>query len=386
MPHCPPHGAGPDEVYAGAAALMHKWQREGVLVQDAQPCVYVYEQEYSWAGRSYTRRALLTGVRATSLGQDVIPHEHTHAGPKQDRLKLTRATQMQLSPIFGFYQDKEGRAGSVLKQAAAGTPTAQGELRGTKERLWAISDAKRIAALGQALSDVPVFIADGHHRYTTGLNYRNELAAADPISPGHEANFTMFALVASDDPGLIILPTHRLIRGLSKDFSVAKLAAAAKEFHWQDFDRRELVVERGQDFLPGFGGEAIALTGQDQRIWIGRLTDKAAMAEAVPDHSDAWRSLSTAILHKLILDRAIEAFKTDHYAIDYTAFASDVLDATANGVAQLGAFVQHSTIEQIQAIASHGESMPQKSTFFYPKLATGMVLKPLYGDLYGEKQ
>ncbi|MHC4985952.1 MAG: DUF1015 domain-containing protein, partial [Planctomycetota bacterium] len=193
LPHVPPKEPGPDAVYAAAADQIAAWQGDGTLIQDDAPRVYVYDQTYTWASKTYTRRALLLGVRATPLGadQDVIPHEHTFAGPKADRLKLTQATRLQLSPIFGFFDDAAGKVADLLAAQTDRAPDAAGTLDDVRQDVWVVSDAGAIAALTDLLAPTPVFIADGHHRYTTAMNYRDQLLAAGEIDEAHEANFVL---------------------------------------------------------------------------------------------------------------------------------------------------------------------------------------------------
>jgi len=380
LPHVPPAGAGPDEVYAGAAELLAKWQADGTLVRDDQPSVYVYDQTYTWAGQAYTRRAILAGVRATPLGadQDVIPHEHTFAGPKADRLKLTQATRAQLSPIFGFYHDQSGEVAGILAEQAARDADAVGELAGVSERLWVVSDQAVIDRLAGALANVPAFIADGHHRYTTALNYRDALAAAGEIDDEHEANFVLFALVERDCEGLLVLPTHRLVSGLAGNFSLDALREAAAGFAWQHVDSAGADLSDADAFLAPYGPGAMAfVAGDGADLWIGRLTEPQAMADAAPDQCQAWRELDVAILQTLIMDGALAGFKTDETAVTYTPGGEEALLAVRSGKAQLAVIMQGTPAAAVEAVALAGEVMPHKSTYFYPKLSTGMVLKPL---------
>ncbi len=378
MPQVPPTQAGPDAVYAAAASLLQRWMSSRVVVQDSRPALYAYEQVYTWAGKTYSRRAMLAGVRATEFGKDVIPHEHTFAGPKADRLKLTQHTRFQMSPIFGFYRDPRGAASQLLWSAAAGKPAAQGVLRGVTERLWVVSDPAVVTRIAEILRPVPVFIADGHHRYTTAMNYRDSLKAAGKIDDQHEANFVMFALVDRDDAGLLILPTHRIVRGLGAGFTLPKLAAQAPEFDWQTVSLEGFDFRDAGAALARFGPHSFALVGADRSAaWIARLRDPKAMDSVAADQVPAWRRLDVAILHKLLLDRALAPWKTDATAVEYTPDGGKVAAACASLSAPLGVCLQGTPIEAVEEIALAGASMPHKSTYFYPKLATGMVLKPL---------
>ena len=382
LPHVPPKEVGPDSVYQQAAALLDKWKHTGVLCQDA-PSVYVYQQVFDLGPNSYRRLALLCGVRATPLGEDVIPHEHTFDGPKADRLKLTEYTKTQLSPIFGFYRDAGVLPGLLQEISERPTPIqarleAPGQRSVITEKLWVVSDEATIKRMSQALANVPVFIADGHHRYTTAMNYRDQLKAAGRIDNNHESNFVLFALVHRDDPGLIILPTHRIVQGLVGGFDINKLVQAATEFTWKRVSLEGLNVMDIDKALHVHGPHAMALIGaKSDDCWIATLTDTKPMEQAAPDQLPAWRDLSVSILHKLIIDKDLVPWKTDQMTIDYTPDAANVVAACKAGRAQLGICLQSTPLSAVEEIARSGAVMPHKSTYFYPKLTTGMVLKPM---------
>jgi len=390
LPHVPAKEVGPDQVYAAAAERLAQWQADGVLRQD-KPAVYVYRQEFELGSRRLARLALLCGVRATPLGQDVIPHEHTFAGPKADRLKLTEYTRTQLSPIFGFYND-DGTLPALLAETARRPADLQarldapGQYSAIDETLWVVDDPATIERMRQALAKTPVFIADGHHRYTTALNYRDSLRAARRIDDDHEANFVLFALVHRDDPGLMILPTHRIVQNLAEGFDVCKLIAASPEFAWKRTKLNTLDTRNLDASLRPHGPSAMAVldpeTVTENACWIATLRDARSMADAAPDQLPAWRSLNVAILHTLLIGRDLAPWRTDRTSIDYTPDAATVLTAckgsgTPGGGGTLGVCLQSTPLAAVEEIALAGANMPHKSTYFYPKLTTGVVLKPL---------
>ena len=377
LPHVPPKELGPDQAYADAADLLAEWKASGVLRRDEEPGLYVYEQTYEWAGRTYTRRAMICGVRATELGEDVIPHEHVFRGPLADRLKLTQCTRTQLSPIFGFYDDPEGKVSALLSKAAEGRPVARGELRGVGERLWVIREPATIATIASRLRKEPVFIADGHHRYTTARNYSQWLGEQGQLDEDHEANFVMFALVAGDDPGLLALPTHRLFSGLGEGFSVEALAEKAPAFSFRAAGSAEAGPAAIEALLGAEPGAMAFVAGPSADLWIAELTDPDAMRQAAPDQSDQWRSLPPAVLHELIVDRALAPMSPGELQVEFTAAIPEAIEACRTGRAQLGAILPGIPVRAVEAIARSGASMPHKSTYFYPKIATGLVLKPL---------
>jgi len=378
LPHVPPGEAGPDETYRRAADTLNDWKSSGVIRQEDAPALYVYEQTYRWAGKSYSRRGMICGVRARQLGTDVIPHEHTFGGPKADRLKLTQHTRMQLSPIFGFFSDPQSTVANVLWLAAEGRPALQGRLRDVDEKLWVVTRRGVIDEIASALRDVPAFIADGHHRYATALDYAEGLRESGAIDGEHEANFVMFCLVPRDDPGLLVLPTHRIVGGLKEGFTIEALIARLGSFEWRRCSVDDANLRDAGAFLAKYGPGAMAFMGaHPAEIWIGRLTNPAAMAAAAPRQSDDWRRLDVAVLHKLIIDDAIGPWRTDAMFVDYNPDGLAVFAACSSGRAQLGICMQGAPLESVESIARAGAVMPHKSTYFYPKLATGMVLKPL---------
>lgn len=378
LPHVPPKEVGPDEEYQAAAAKLRQLQEAGVLVRDARPALYAYAQTYTWAGREYTRRALMCGVRATPFYQAIWPHEHTFAGPKADRLRLTERTGTQLSPIFGFYEDTGGVSGMVWSAVGDAAPVAQGELNGVREQLWTVTDPEVIVRVATSMVDRPIFIADGHHRYTTAMNYAASLREAGKIDHMHETNFVLFALVAMDDPGLIILPTHRLISGLPDGYTCQDLqAATAEAVEWRRVPLDRRIQQDADAFLKPFGPHAMAfLDRRLDAIHVGRLRDLGAVRRLAPDQTDTWRGLDVAILHRFFLEEHLGR-QAGELQVGYTAHGDEAVEALRSGDAQLVAMLQGTPLADVRAIALDRAVMPHKSTYFYPKLATGMVLKPL---------
>ncbi len=379
LPHVPPKQLGTDAEYEQAARQLETWKSDGVLRQDVKPCIYVYEQTYTCSGKTYVRRGMFAGVRATELGQDVIPHEHTFSGPIADRFKLTEVTRTQLSPIFGFYEDADGAVGEILAGAASKEPQAIGELNGVTEKLWTIDDEAVIATIARALGDKPVFIADGHHRYTTTLGYGRQLQESGEITSDSEANFVMFALVAKDDPGLVILPTHRLFSDLDPGGSVEKLAESLPEFSWKKLGPADIGADGLEKLLDDSPPSTMAfISGTGTELWLADLVKPEAMLTVAPDESDTWRALPSAVISKLIIDKGLKQWTPDGSpTVEYTASIAEAIEACRAGRAQLAVCLKGIAIEAVEAIALAGASMPHKSTYFYPKIATGMVLKPL---------
>jgi len=379
LPHTPPKQLGPEEAYQAAAGKLAAMQSAGVLVREAAPALYAYSQSYTWAGRSYTRRALMCGVRMTELCEGVWPHEETFAGPKADRLKLTEVTGMQLSPIFAFFDDTAGAGPRLWANVADREPLAAGKLDGTAERIWAVTDPDVVAGVCKAVAGAPIFIADGHHRYITAMNYTKALRAAGKIDADHPANFVLFALVAMDDPGLHVLPTHRLLTGLAGEFDCAALAAETAAFtEWKTVEITDRLLDDADGFLAAHGPHAMAFLDPTlDGAHVVRVTDPSVMARRAPAQSDTWRQLDVAILHEALLTPHVAPHCPDSMTVTYTAHGREVIDALRDGTCQLAAMLQSTPLSAVKDIALAHAVMPPKSTYFYPKVATGMVLKPL---------
>jgi uncharacterized protein (DUF1015 family) len=217
LPHVPPKSAGPDEAYDKANINLKAWLRSGVLERDGRPALYPYTQSYEHSGRMFHRRGFIALAKLSPFGEGhVVPHEKTYAGAIEDRMKLMKATAMQLSPIFGLFSDPRNEVAGMLYHNA-GKPELSATLDGVKNDLWSVIDAELENRVIDWVKHKPVYIADGHHRYTTALQYQKEAAQqhGGNLPPAHPANYCMFVLIGMQDDGLLILPTHRLIGGMA---------------------------------------------------------------------------------------------------------------------------------------------------------------------------
>ncbi len=370
----------PEVRYERAAELLRQWQREGVLREDAHPAFYLHEQVYQVEGQTHTRRGFLARVRLEPFGEgNIFPHEQTLAGPKADRLALYQATAFNLSPIFGLYPDPDQK---IIRAVEAGlrdrTPLVARDHLGVEHRLWPITDSATHTTVQGLMGPKPIFIADGHHRYETGLKYRDELAAlGGPWDENSPANFCMMMLVGMNDPGLLVLPTHRLVSGfagLTSDQLAQRLAA--------EFD----VTPTGEGEAGARAAwEAIELTGEQDVLGFGTLTDQrwltarlrsdATMDALVPEHGPEWRALGVSVLHELVLKALLGDLGAP--SCRYVHLMDEVLASAAARDCDLACLVPPAGMEHVEAIASNLEKMPPKSTYFYPKVMTGLVLNPL---------
>ena len=364
-----PVSPGGHDPYLHAAETLEAWTLQGVLAADREEALWALEQEYEGPdGSRHTRRGFLCRVRVTDYGPGLVrPHERTQPGPKEDRLRLTQATRHNLSPIFSLH---EGNAWPHLESATAGEPWGEAvDADGTVNRVWRIADPDVISAVQSELSHSELLIADGHHRYETARTY------ADQVGGDGEHRYTLMALVSLEDPGLTVFGYHRLLTDLGDPGRQEALAAALREH----FEMEEVPL----DELDPSGEEGIGVFGYaDARLKQGyrlRLKDPAALDAALEGHSEAYRRLDAAILETLLLRGALGMTPEDVEAkrgMAYTASADEALGRLGEGVDAV--FLMRPTpVAQVREVAATGETMPPKSTYFYPKLPTGLVFNPL---------
>lgn len=402
--------------YTRAGRTLAQWIEEGTLVRDAEPAIYVYEQEFSMPdGARRRRRGFFAAVRIEDFEDEggIKAHELTFEGPKADRLRLTRATQCNLSPIFSIYDDPEGGIDRALAEVTARAPDAEAVIDGIAHRLW----VERGEALGrevaETLADKPLYIADGHHRYETSINYRRERRAeADQGSeaggttaPG-EAPFdsTLMFLANMHGEGMEILPTYRMIPTAAPKFAVGEILESLAE-HFEI----ELIGGAGDNADTNVGDDAgthdrsaravasdlvarLAASGEealslvmltpDGRARLLRLrsgADPAAMIPG-PDMAIEVQRLDVSILHRFIFDRiwlGSSGVELGHDDIAYVKDAAEVVERIRGDEFQAAFLLNPTRMEQICEVAGLGMRMPQKSTYFYPKVITGMVIREM---------
>ena len=363
--------------YTRAAATLRGWQLDGILTQDSARGVYAYEQTFEVEGQTHTRRGFLARVRLEKFGEGrIYPHEETLSGPKADRLHLTRATAMNLSPIFGLYPDESNEVYALLEEHTRKTlPLEARDHLGVVSRLWPITDQSVLSKITGLMGPKPVFIADGHHRYETGLRYAEERREGGETNPDHPSNYILMMLVGMSDPGLVILPTHRLLSGgavagltmpallekLGTDFAVESTPADAQEA-WATIEAD------GTQTLLGFG------TVADGKWVLARFNNPETMAKLAAEHSDTWRGLGVAVLQRLIVEQKLAGEKPK---FQYVHLVREVEEVCAAKGCDLAVLVPPATMSHVEEIAGNWEKMPPKSTYFYPKLLTGLVFHSL---------
>jgi uncharacterized protein (DUF1015 family) len=355
--------------YAHAAELMRGWSADGILVRDEAPALWALAQDYTGPdGRPRTRHGVFARVRVEDYGPGRIrPHERTHPGPKEDRLRLTRATRANLSPIFSLYDDPAGAAWGALEPHLHGDPWgAVTDEDGTEHRLWRVTDTAALDAVRDTLAGVELLIADGHHRYETARVYAQEPGAAAG------ADHVLMCLVALQDPGLTVFPTHRLVTGL--DDARRQALRAAIERDWDVAPTEELEPVAGDTVRIGY------YDAHHRRPLMLTLKDPAIADAALPGKPEPYRRLDTAVLEALILTGPLGMSEDDisHlHGLDYARTAEEAVARVDAGTADAAFFMAPTPVSRVRDVAAAGENMPPKSTYFFPKVLTGMVFNPL---------
>jgi uncharacterized protein (DUF1015 family) len=372
--------------YTRAASDLDAWCRAGVLVRDEQPAIYAYRQEFEWDGRRHARAGYFAAVRLEEWEEGVIkPHEHTLSGPKADRLELLRATRTQVSPVYCVFR---ARAGAPAMPPMPDEPLYDFEADGQRHVLSAVRDGATLRGFATHLDACDVYIADGHHRYETALNYRNEVRARAAAWTGEEPeNFVLMALTDAADPGLLVLPTHRVvnppsappdafariarffeIEDIAADGDPGGSAALASLLHRLEAADRASTVFGAAGLKPG-------------ALQLLSLRDRAGIEALMPAvEPAAWKRLDVSVLQFGILEHVFgidAAALAAGGALTYTQDPRDACAAVDAGRAKFAFLLNPTPVEQVLAVADAGGRMPQKSTYFHPKLPTGLVMNSL---------
>ncbi len=392
-------------IYERAAEHLKDWRRDGLLKTDNVGSVYVYHQTFNHEGQEYVRRGFMCRVRLEPFGEGTIyPHEETHASAKEDRFKLMSACQANLSPIFGIFPDEENEVQTVLENAREdSTPLQATDENGVEHQLWLVTDADAIAAAAQTMGHKSVYIADGHHRYETACNIKDSIQNERAVADDHPSNYVMMMMVSMHDPGMAVLPTHRLFRDISPISSTDFISRLGENFECE-------VVGAGPE-LAQHVWELIALEDEqttmgfycraDDQWVLARLAANGleSMEQIASEHSDEWRGLGVALLHRLVIEHLLSKHITSGTGVGTAVSApkyvhsieevveglklgdSSGRDATGQSGSgqpfELACLVMPATVDHVKAISENGERMPAKSTYFYPKLLSGLVINPL---------
>jgi len=370
--------------YTRAADLLAKWQDTGILKRDPEPALYFYQQEFDAEGQSYCREGVLARVGIEEFGTGkVFPHEETMDGPRQDRMRMIRATRTNLSPIFGLYSDPKNVVPELFHEVVHCEPLVQTvDADGVVHRLFSSSDTGLAEHVAAAMANKAVFIADGHHRYETAQAYRRLLIEKGvDVDHDHPADSVLMLCVSMHHPGLAILPAHRVLHGLDGLSTDRLREASARHFDWTEFNGAEATSPRLAGHLADAPRHSFGLWTRDtSKAFLLTLRDPRVMDELAADKSKAWRKLDVAILERVLLRldlvEAVEGADTS-LRLTYVHLAQQAFDAVHEDGADAAVILRPLPVCSLEDVASTGERMPAKSTYFYPKPLSGLVFNPL---------
>ncbi|NOX97542.1 MAG: DUF1015 domain-containing protein [Nitrospirae bacterium] len=367
--------------YSRAADFFQEWLKKGVLKEDEEPAIYVYEQEYFHKGKKKSRRGFLALLKLEDFGSGgIFPHEETLSQPKKDRLNLLRVCWANLGPIFTLYSDPNRIVEGLLGEEKETLIDVE-DTKGERHKIKAITSSEKIEGLKQFLKNKEIYLADGHHRYETALNFRNEMRQKSSSYTGGEAyNYLMTYFTNMDDEGLLILPAHRLISKL-KDLNIDELIKKLSPCF------EITLLGPGEDELRKLlsslekrneGEHLFGMYGAG-RLYLLRLRDEAILHKLMGgDKSWDWKKLDVTILHQIILNGGLSGGKRlDEGKVDYLTDAEEAFRLVGRGKYQLAFFLNPPKVSQMRDIARVGEKMPGKATYFYPKLLTGLLMRKM---------
>ncbi|HEV8574962.1 MAG TPA: DUF1015 domain-containing protein [Dehalococcoidia bacterium] len=370
-----------DSRYERAAKTLSRWRTNGSLLRDDAPAFYLYDQQFEREGAPFRRRLILARLRLEPWNKGIVlPHEQTFGAPKEDRLRLLRAIHTNTSPVFLIYRDHDRGIEALLDAPASQAPSAEFTADdGQIHTLRRVDDTRTIDSLAAAFELETLYIADGHHRYETALGYRDERRAGTPDWTGAEPeNFALVALTAAADPGLLILPIHRVTSaGIPLDEALSRMKGL---FGVEPTTSVEALTSGLSTFDRAHSSFGLASADSDD-LFLLTVADRAAVDALLPqERSQDWRSLDYSVANQVILRQILgldEEQMSDYDALWFTEDANAAVDNIRSGGARYAVIMNPVPVTRVLDVADSGERMPQKSTFFYPKVPTGLVFNPL---------
>lgn len=370
--------------YTRSAEFLNNWKKEGILKQEDAPAIYVYDQEFLSGNRWLTRRGFIALVKLEPFDKGYIyPHEQTLSGPKADRLKLIQACRANLSSIFALFPDENNMIDNYLSRITTMKPEMDFiDDTGVKNKLWVIKEKQTIDRVVTFMKEKPLFIADGHHRYETSLAYKEQIHKENTtLGDDLPVDYVMMVCVSMGNPGLKILPAHRLVRHL-KDYHLERLLQSIKEAFQVELLGKDGRIE---DCISKLNAETknhtfMMYVGQGDTYYTLRLNNERLLEDAFANNHPEWKHLDTGILHGMIINKILGINSLDVTSKDYVKYVKNETEAVTlvkAGQYQLAFFLKPTLIEQVREIAMARKVMPPKSTYFYPKLITGIVINSL---------
>lgn len=369
-----------EDPYQQAGETLRCWMEEGLLRQDTQPALYIYEEEFRSGvteGEVKKVKGFICRVKAEPFSKGVVlPHEETLSKAKQDRLNLMKATGCNFSQIYSLYMDEEHVTRERIDNLSKDTPRYEFSDGLVTHRLWIVNDPVAINAICEDFADRKLYIADGHHRYETAVNFSNYCHENGIAPEGGEADYVMMMLVDMEHEGLVVFPTHRLVRDLDSFNAQAVLEGCREHFEvveMEDISQIEASLKAQYDA----GKKAFAFYAGGEGWYLLTLRDISVMAELLPDKSAASQGLDVTVLHSLVLEKLMGIDKenmANQKNLTYTRSMEEALESVEKGESQCAFLLNPTRVTEIRDVAAAGEKMPQKSTYFYPKLITGLVM------------
>ena len=369
-----------DDPYREAGETLKKWEEEGILKQDPDPALYIYEEEFTAYGERKKFKGFICRVKAEEFSKGVVlPHEETLSKAKEDRFNLMKATFCNFSQVYSLYMDPEHKTLGRIDLLSSGTPRIEFDDGEVIHRLWIVEDPVAIQAICDDFSDRKLYIADGHHRYETALNFRNWCREQGLAKEGDDPDYLMMMLVDMEHDGLVVFPTHRLVRDLA-DFDEQKLLDGCREYF--DLTEKDHIgsMEADLDALYQEGKKAFGYYSGGDKWWLMVLKDLSVMKDVLPGKSEASQGLDVSVLHNLVLERIFGIDKENmakQVNLTYTRSFDEAVESVKSGKSQCAFILNPTRVTEIRDVAAAGEKMPQKSTYFYPKLITGLVMNQM---------
>lgn len=369
---------GDEGRYREAGDTLDKWLDKEILSCDGEDSVYVYEMQFAANGARRSLKGFVTLVKLTDFSEGIVlPHEETLSKAKQDRFDLMSETFCNFSQIYSLYRDENNSVYGMIDGCSKGAPDMEvTDGDGTVHRMWRVSDGNTISKLTGAFADKKLYIADGHHRYETALNFHRSLCSSGKAVPGDESGYVMMMLVNMENNGLVVFPTHRIVHGLS-EFDAEKIINECRNYFTvaeaPDEGRMQAALNKAYDE----GKKAFALYVGAGKCFVITLKDETAVKKLLPDMSDAYCGLDVSVLHSLVLERIFGIDKenmANQKNLRYTRSREEALRAVDMDGADCSFILNPTKVSEIRDVAAAGEKMPQKSTYFYPKLITGLVM------------
>ena len=369
-----------DSAYDEAGRTLGNWLDNEILRCDSNPGIYIYEMSFDCAGKSYAVKGFVSLVKLEEFSKGIIlPHEETLSKAKTDRFNLMCATGCNFSQIYSLYMDEDNGTFSIIENASKGTPDSKfTDADGVVHKMWCVYDESVISAIQSKMADKKLYIADGHHRYETALNYRNHIR--DGKGESGTSEYVTMMLVNMENSGLVVFPTHRIVRDLNS-FDYNTVIDKCRDY----FDITPyLNREKGETALAqayNDGKKAFVLYSGDNNYTLMVLKNTELMKELMPTASKALRELDVSVLHTLVLERIFGIDKenmANQINLTYTREADEAISAVDGKKANCCFLLNPTRVSEIRDVALAGEKMPQKSTYFYPKLTTGLVMNKIF--------